>query len=115
MLPSSRSFQRFSLAYAMTRERHHDVSTLHTLSSAAIINDGLLQAVQFCSNSRLRGMTPYTGTAGLAYALWRAGSLKHNHEWQQQAHELAASALRKAAHLEDASLLDGESAGLLSL
>lgn len=73
----------------------------------------LQEAVQFCVAAVPRSPTPYTGSAGLAYALWRAGHLFGRSEWQQQARDLAAAALRRAAHLEDASLLDGRAGVLL--
>lgn len=104
-------------ALAMSGDRHHDIAILDRgHRSSASLSQSCSDAVQFCSSdlSKMRSPTPYTGSAGLAYALWRAGCLLHNHGWQQQAQELAASALRRGAHLEDASLLDGESANLTS-
>jgi hypothetical protein len=102
----------YSLAMS-SGERHHDISTLGEHESNASLSQAS-EAVQFCSSglSRMRSPAPYTGSAGIAYALWRAGGLLRNHDWQQQAQELAASALRRGAHLEDASLLDGESANI---
>lgn len=90
------------------QERHYDVQLLDNIPVTT--SDAQLQeAVQFCCDAVPRFPTPYTGSSGLAYALWRAGHLLGRPEWQQQARDLAAAALRRAAHLEDASLLDGES------
>lgn len=89
------------------QERHHDLQLLDDLPVTT--SDAQLQeAVQFCCGAVPRSLAPYTGSTGLAYALWRAGHLLGRPEWQQQARDLAAAALRRAAHLEDASLLDGE-------
>lgn len=92
------------------QERHHDLQLLDNLPVTT--SDAQLQeAVRFCCSAVPRSPAPYTGSAGLAYALWRAGHLLGRSEWQQQARDLAAAALRRAAHLEDASLLDGERVG----
>jgi len=90
--------------------RHHDHSALSGLSpldSTSIIV-AVSDAVKFVTSGHaLRHPTPYTGSAGLSYALWRAGTLLGQQAWQQQAQELAAAALRRSAHLVDASVLDG--------
>lgn len=69
----------------------------------------MAEAVDFSLATSARSApTPYTGSSGVAYALWRAGTLLGRPEWQQQAAELSAAALRRAAHVVDASVLDGE-------
>jgi len=90
--------------------RHHDLSALSGLSplDSTSISAAVSDAVKFVTSGHaLRHPTPYTGSAGLAYALWRAGTLLEQQAWQQQAQELAAAALRRSAHLVDASVLDG--------
>lgn len=97
-------------AYSMPRERYHDLSALSGLSpmDSTSITAAVSDAVTFATNGHtLRHPTPYTGSAGLSYALWRAGTLLGQQAWQQQAQELAAAALRRSAHLVDASVLDG--------
>jgi hypothetical protein len=57
-------------------------------------------------------LLPYpAGSAGLALALWRAGSLQQNDEWIAAAQQLAGSALSAVAssprYYVQESLLDG--------
>lgn len=56
-------------------------------------------------------MLPPTGAAGVALALWRAGSLKQRGDWLEAAQQLASSALSTVAsspgYYVRESLLDG--------
>lgn len=63
-------------------------------------------------NSHSSGVTPYTGSAGVSFALWRAGRLTALPQaLKDEAHRLAASALQQVHPLRvlDESLLDGVS------
>lgn len=97
----------------MSYTRHHDSSVLHQLPDVdAALNSAasLAELVAFCSQQRLKP-TVYTGAAGVALALWRAGSLKQRGDWLEAAQQLASSALSTVAsspgYYVRESLLDG--------
>lgn len=92
----------------MSHSRHHDIQCLSRSTDRSLELRDVTEALQFCqAGQQSRSPTPYTGSSGLAYALWRAGTFQNETQWQQQARDLAAAALRRSAHVADESLLDG--------
>lgn len=109
--PAQITFQRLARQrpgppFAMSHKLYHDVSSVS--SSPQRSASSLVEALQFVTSTVSNLFpTPYTGTAGLAYALWRAGSLLGERKLLEKAQDLAAGALRLSAHVVDESLLDG--------
>ncbi|KAF6235938.1 hypothetical protein COO60DRAFT_492118 [Scenedesmus sp. NREL 46B-D3] len=97
----------------MSSTRHHDSSVLQKVPGVnAAVNSAasLEELVSFCRQQRLK-FTVYTGAAGLALALCRAGRLQQRPEWLEAAQQLAGDALSGVAsspqHYKQESLLDG--------
>lgn len=111
MPPAQIFFQRLArhrpgLHIAMSHRLYHDIHSLSNIPDRS--DSSLVEALQFVTSTvSKQSPTPYTGTAGTAYALWRAGSLLSRPDLSVQAQDLAAAALRRSAHVVDESLLDG--------
>jgi hypothetical protein len=111
MPPTQIIFQRLAwhrprLHIAMSHRLYHDIQSLSDIPEYSA--SSLVEALQFVTSTfSKQSPTPYTGTAGIAYALWRAGSLLSRPDLSVQAQHLAAAALRRSAHVVDESLLDG--------
>jgi hypothetical protein len=101
--------------------RYHEHPLLLPAAQGAAeldLNSGLRQALAFCTDSLqqrngVSGDTPYTGGAGVAFALWRAACLTHDAALLEQARQLAHQALAaiqggRAGRCVRESLLDGE-------
>lgn len=103
---------------AAASARYHGHSLLELNVRQHELHISLQEAVAFCrQHPGVRAPaspTPYTGTAGLAFALWRAGRLTQQQQLVSEGQRLAAEALQQAqarrGHYVEESLLDGRCA-----